>query len=112
MEIQEQQRLNLLVRQNSVNAQKYSDARQKAAIAKYELDVLTGAKYLSQELNVKSAYEKALILIACENESNKQLYKELLKYVSIYKGLEKVIEANADQLRWMQSRMKYEKENT
>jgi len=111
MDIKEQEKLTEVIRQNSINAENYAKAREKAAVSKYHLDILAGAKYLSDKLNVKAAYEKALILIASENDENKQLYKDFLKYTSVYKGLEKVIEANADQIRWAQSRMKYIKDN-
>ena len=112
MDLQEQARLDKIVIQNSTNAENYAKAREKAAVSKYKLDVMAGAKYLSDKLNVKAAYEKALILIASENEDNKELYKDFLKYTAIYKGLEKIIEANADQIRWAQSKMKFLKENT
>lgn len=111
MDSQETQRLNQIIIQNSANAKAYAEARSKAAKAKYELDVLAGAKYLSDKLNVKAAYEKALILIACENEENKILYKDYLRYTAEYKGLEKVIEANAGQIMWAQSKMRYIREN-
>ncbi len=109
---QETKRLNEIIIQNSVNAREYAKAREKAALAKYKLDVIAGAKYLSKDLNVKAAYEKALILVASENDCNKELYKDLLKYKAIYKGLEKVIEANAEQIRWAQSKMRYIRDNT
>lgn len=112
MDINEQIALNDIIIQNSANAKTYADTREKAAIAKYKLDLLAGAKYLSDKLNVRAAYEKALILIACENEDNKSLYKDFIKYTAQYKGLEKILEANADAIRWAQSKMKYEKENT
>ena len=108
----ETQRLNEIIIQNSANAEEYRVAREKAAHAKYKLDVLAGAKYLSDKLNVKAAYEKALILIASENDDNKQLYQDLLKYKAIYKGLEKVIEANAGQIMWAQSKMRFIRDYT
>ena len=112
MDLQEQHRLDQIIIQNSANAKAYAEARAKAAKAKYELDVLAGAKYLSDKLNVKAAYEKALILIASESQENKQLYKDLLRYKAEYKGLEKVIEANAGQIMWAQSKMRYIRDNT
>ena len=111
MEQHEQERLSELIRKNSENAERYLESRKRAAIAKYELDVLIGAKYLTQDLNMKCAYEKALIIVSMKTEENRQLYKDFIKYTAEYKGLEKVLEANADQIRWAQSRMKYAVQN-
>jgi len=112
MDIQEQERFTEIARQNSINAGKYAEAREQAAKVKYELDMLLGARYLDKSIERSMAYEKALVLIANESEANKSLYQQFLKYPSIFKGLERVIEANADQIRFSQSRMKYEKDNT
>jgi len=109
---QEQQRLDGVILQNSKNAEKYLQAREQSARAKFSLDVLVGAKYLSKEISPGMAHEKAIILVANENEENKNLYKDLIQYTASYKGLEKVIEANEEQIRWAQSKMKYIKENT
>ena len=99
--------IDLIAQQNSVNALKYGEARQKFAEAKYELDVMVGAKYLKGEIDNKMAYEKALLFIACEDWQSREIYQKMLKYENIYKGLEKVIEANGDQIRWAQSKLKY-----
>ena len=111
IDIKEQQRLNEILVQNSKNAQEYANARELCAKAKYKIDVLIGAKYLENELNNRVAYDKAFIIVACESEENKAIYREFIEHQSRYKGLEKIIEANADQVRWAQSKMKYIVEN-
>ena len=100
-------RLDEILRQNTINAERYAIARRKAAEAKYYLDVLIGAGYLDGTLEEKTAYEKVLIIIASKSDDNKKTYKELIISTAEYKGLEKVLEINSEQIRWAQSKMKY-----
>lgn len=110
MEAEERAKLDNIAAQNALNAQRYHSARKEAAKAKFELDVILGAKLLNQQIPASMAYEKALIMVACESEENKKLYETLEKATAAYKGWERVIEANAEQIRWAQSKLKYTRE--
>lgn len=100
-------RLDDVLKKNAENAEDYLRARKKAAEAKYALDVVIGAGFLSGELSEKISYDKALIITVNE-KGLLEVYKDLILQTSVYKGLEKVLEANADQIRWAQSKMKWQ----
>ena len=107
MEIEEIHKIQQIAEKNSELANTYAKSRVKAANAAFALDVLVGKAYLDGDIDTKMAYEKAILNIACLNETNKELYKEYLLNNAEYKGLEKIIEANRDQIVLAESKMKF-----
>ena len=100
-------RLDEVLKKNAENAEAYLLSRKKAAEAKYSLDVVIGAGFLFGELPEKISYDKAILIISMK-KNMLQTYKDLILYTAEYKGLEKVLEANSEAIRWAQSKMKWQ----
>lgn len=89
-------------------AKKYQEARQKAAVAKWRLDVIQASKMKEiREIRSSVGYDTArLMLLEYDDAEIHQYYKEESRWVGEYKGLEKIIDALQSQISLCQSLIK------
>lgn len=101
-------------------ARDYSSAREKAAKAKVELEMILVANLREiREEKSNVGYEMALLILLepgmLFNDVHDvaiKLYKEMNEETARYKGLEKLLDAYETKTTYIQSVMRYERENT
>lgn len=88
-------------------ANKYAEARKMAGNAEADLKILLTSKLKELRINKKNlGVEMAILMLCEENELAKDLYKEQIKHEAIYKGLERILDAQSAKLIFEQSLMK------
>lgn len=93
-------------------AELYHNARTGHAQAKIAINAILASKYLKKEMEVKLAYEKALIMLVAESgEEVKGYYESMLQNEAEYKGLEKILEARQARISLSQSLIKNKVKN-
>ena len=89
-------------------ARGYQEARRKAALAKWKLDVIQATKMKEiREIRSSVGYDAArIMLLEYENEEIHEYYRDETRWTAEYKGLEKVIDALQSQVSLCQSLIK------
>lgn len=89
-------------------SKEYHDARRKAAVAKWKLDLILASKMKEfRVIRTNLGYESArVMLLEDNNDEINQYYKEEEKWSAEYKGLEKIIDALQSQISLCQSLIK------
>lgn len=103
--------LSALSTQQIKNAERYSEARIFAGEAESHLKILLTAKLPELRGNKKNlGIEMAILMLMEDSEVARKLYLDWVKWESVYKGLEKLIDAYSSKLIFEQSLMKFRKE--
>jgi len=101
-------------------AKSYRDARKKASEAKYNLEVILAAN-LSRIRDMKSnvGYDMAILMMLEPGFLSDDIrsavlahYRDMSKYTSEYKGLERLMSALESKVTFVQSLMRYERDST
>ena len=101
-------------------AEEYRAARAKAAKAQYNLEIMLAANLDSiREQKSNVGYDMALLMLIepgflsdQETEAAQAHYKDVKRYTAEYKGLERLMSALESKVTFVQSLMRYERENT
>lgn len=94
-------------------SRQYRNAREASAQAECDLNVILASKLAEiREEKANVGLEMAHIMLMERDATSKELYVEYKKYEGLYKGLEKVIRALETKVIYIESVMKFERENT
>lgn len=92
---------------------KYKEAREKSANAQCDLNVILASKLASiREEKSNVGLEMALVMLMEKDTTAMELYAEYKKNEGTYKGLERVIKSMETKIIYIESVMKFERENT
>lgn len=93
-------------------AEQYQDARAMHASALKNLKLSLAREYKAKQIDPKIAEEKAYLIMAEKDDSIRDMLRKLIEQRSIYKGLEKLMEARAAAISFNQSLIKNEARHT
>ncbi len=100
-------------------AKKYKNARVRAADAQFKLEImLTANLNIIRESKPNVGYDMAVLMLLedgflskDDTEVAKGFYKDVKKYTAEYKGLERLMSALESKVTFVQSLMKFQREN-
>lgn len=93
-------------------AEQYQDARALHATALKNLKLRLSKEYRLKHIDPKIAEDKAYLIMAENDDEVRDMLRDLIEKRSIYKGLEKLMEARAAALSFNQSLIKNEARHT
>lgn len=92
-------------------ATRYANIRRQSGNAESDLKILLTARLKELRGNKKNLGIEMAILIMCEEDTHAQeLFQEWQRKEAEYKGLERILDAQASQLMFEQSVMRYQRE--
>ena len=104
-------RLSDLAQHQVETANRYANARKLSGRAERDLKIIIASEITKLRTIKKNiGIEFATLLIVGQDETARILYAEWTEQEAVYKGLEKVLEAQASQLMWEMSLNKFQKE--
>ncbi len=100
-------------------AEKYRDARSKASEAQYNLEIMLAANLeLIRDQKPNVGYDMAILMLiepgflfTDETKAAQAFYKDVKHYTAEYKGLERLMSALESKVTFVQSLMKFQREN-
>lgn len=104
-------RLFQLAETQKNNANKYFACRHIAAKAKVDIEILLTASLSAiRSEKPNCGIEMAYMMLMEKSEEARKLYREWQENEAKYKGLERILEAQATEIMFYQSFMKWQKE--